>query len=278
MRLRPSPSSPEAGAYAGLSAALPKAIAGHAAGRRPRALSSKQRAGLLGRAAERVAEEARERGRRWLRDLDLIHKSGCRTKQQRWNALAALAEPMLARVDLATLALGWLDESGAFRLNRQRGLAEDSGLSESCVSRTLAALEKAKYVRRRFRRIYQHGKQWITRVTIHLRPCFFIHLGLGHELAKARTLKKNKREAFLRGVKARQQQSAIQEMGDAAQRRQSHNRAKAVRAAKVVKLEDAKRLERERLMAEAVHQLAVEKPDLSPSQLRAILERRFPPA
>lgn len=275
MRVSPPAHSPEAGAYAGLQA---PAFAGPAAGRRPRALSEKQRAGVLGLAAARVAEEAKERGRRWLRRLDTIHASGCRTKRQRWEALAALAEPLLARLDLATLALGWLDNNGAFRLNRQRGLADDSGLSESCVSRTLSALEAAQYVRRKVRRIYHNGQRWITRVTIHLRPRFFIDLGLGHQLAEERSRKKARREVHLRDVKARQQREAIQELGDAAMRKQSHRKAQAVRQAKVVKIEEARALDRNRLMAEAFHQLAVDNPELSPAEIRAELERRFPPA
>lgn len=189
-----------------------------------------------------------------------------------------MAEPLLARLDLATLALGWLDENGAFRLNRQRGLAEDTGLAECRVSRTLSALEAAGYVRRRVRRIFKHGLRWITRVTIHLRPRFFIDLGLGHQLAEARTRKKAQRESMLRGVKARQQEVAIKELGGAAQRRQSHRQAQAVRKARVVKLAEAREIDRQRLMAEAAHQLAVDNPDLSPSDLRALLERRFPPA
>ncbi|WPP47723.1 hypothetical protein [Pseudomonas sp. AN-1] len=233
---------------------------------------------MLGLAAARVAEEAKERGRRWLRRLDTIHASGCRTKRQRWEALAALAEPLLARLDLATLALGWLDNNGAFRLNRQRGLADDSGLSESCVSRTLSALEAAQYVRRKVRRIYHNGQRWITRVTIHLRPRFFIDLGLGHQLAEERSRKKARREVHLRDVKARQQREAIQELGDAAMRKQSHRKAQAVRQAKVVKIEEARALDRNRLMAEAFHQLAVDNPELSPAEIRAELERRFPPA
>lgn len=277
MRIKPPSSSPEAAAYAGLAAPLPAAVAGHAAGRRPRALSEKQRTGLLGTAAARVAEEARERKRRYLRRLDTIHASGCRTKRQRWDALAALAEPLLARLDLATLALGWLDDNGAFRLNRQRGLAEDTGLSECRVSRTLSALEAAGYVRRRVRRIYRNGQQWVTRVTIHLRPRFFIDLGLGHQLAEARTRKKAQREVHLRNVKARQQQAAIQELGDAQQRRQSHRKAQAVRADKVVKISEARELDRGRDEAALVHQLAVDNPDWSPSDIRAELERRRPP-
>jgi hypothetical protein len=274
MRVSPAAHSPEAGAYAGLQA---PAFAGPAAGRRPRVLSEKQRKGVLGLAAERIAEEANKRGQRWLRRLDTIHASGCRTKRQRWEALAAMAEPMLARLDLATLALGWLDNNGAFRLNRQRGLAEDSGLSESCVSRTLSALEAAQYVRRKVRRIYHNGQRWITRVTIHLRPKFFMDLGLSHKLAEERTRKKAQRAKHLRGVKERQKKEAIQEMGDAAVRKQS-----------ILNRETRQKVEAERLEAERnraisvtrqldtsklIEQISAEHPDKSPTEHIALLKR-----
>lgn len=275
MRVPPPAHSPEAGAYAGLQA---PAFAGPAAGRRPRALSEKQRAGVLGLAAARVAEEAKERGRRWLRRLDTIHASGCRTKRQRWEALAALAEPLLARLDLATLALGWLDNNGAFRLNRQRGLADDSGLSESCVSRTLSALEAAQYVRRKVRRIYHNGQRWITRVTIHLRPRFFIDLGLGHQLAEERSRKKARREVHLRDVKARQQREAIQEMGDKAVRKQSHRQAQAARDQFRRMAEKARAEQRERDKSAYINKLAVDNPGWSRGEIIAEAERRFPPA
>lgn len=276
MRLKPSPSSPDAGAYAGLSAA--PALAGHAAGRRPRGLSEKQRKqlSLLGTAADRVAEEARDRGRRWLRRLDTIHISGCRTKQQRWTSLAALVEPMLARLDLATLCLGWLDDNGAFRLNRQRGLAEDSGLSECRVSRTLTALEAAHYARRKVRRIYKNGTHWVTRVTIHIRPQFFIDLGLGHLLAEARTAKRKQREKKLADVGARLQQSALNEIADKAAKKHSHKQGQAVRRAKVVTLEKVREQERERQRGALFQQLAVDNPDLSREQIVALVDKHLP--
>lgn len=277
MRLKPSSFTPEAGAYAGLQAAPLAEFAGHAAGRRPRGLSEKQQQNrLLGQTAFRVAEEARDRKRRYLRRLDKIHASGCRTKQQRWDALATLIGPMLARVDVATLVLGWLDADGQFRLNRQRGLAEDTGLTESRVSRTLSALEAAGYVRRKLRRIYQHGQRWITRVMIHLRPRFFTDLGLGYQLATERTAKKKRRDKALAGTKARQQTERLNELARAQQKRQSHAKAQGVRRAKVVKLQDARDLDMQRVKAEAFHQLAIEHPDLSPGQLRELLDSLMP--
>lgn len=174
-------------------------------------LTDKQRRTFLGQAVTRIQEEARTRAGRYLRQLDRIHASGCRTKQQRWNALATLAEPILRRLDLATLILGWLDADGQFRLNRQRGLAEDGALSDSCVSRTLSALEAAGYVRRKQRRLFKDGQRWITRTMIHIRRRFFIDLGLGHLLAEAYQRSRKRRNATLNSVQQRAMQARLAE-------------------------------------------------------------------
>lgn len=275
------PGTPESGVYAELTPHAPAAPyqpAGHAAGRRPRSLSDKQRATFLGQAVARVNEEARTRAGRWIRRLDTIHKSGVRTKQQRWDALAAMAEPIFARVDLATLCLGWLDDSGAFRLNRQRGLAHDGDLTECRVSRTLADLERAGYVRRRVRRIFKNGQHWVSRVTIHLRPRFFIDLGLGHKLAEARTAKKIVREKRLREIAARRQQSALQELTDRQQRRESHRRAEGARQSSAVAQANVRRIDAARARVEALTALVAQHPDKSRAELVAMLDRLHPPA
>lgn len=275
------PGTPESGVYAELTPHAPAAAyqpAGHAAGRRPRSLSDKQRATFLGLAVARVNEEARTRSGRWIRRLDTIHKSGVRTKQQRWDALAAMAEPIFARVDLATLCLGWLDDSGAFRLNRQRGLAHDGDLTECRVSRTLADLERAGYVRRRVRRIFKNGQHWVSRVTIHLRPRFFIDLGLGHKLAEARTAKKIVREKRLREIAARRQQSALQELTDRQQRRESHRRAEGARQSSAVAQANVRRIDAARARVEALTALVAQHPDKSRAELVAMLDRLHPPA
>lgn len=272
------PGDPDSGVYAALQpAARPVRYSGHEAGRRPRALSEKQRKTFLGTAVVRIAEEAKDRNRRWLRRLDTMHASGSRTHQQRYNALAALAEPLFARVDLATLCLGWLDDRGAFRLNRQRPLAQDSGLSECCVSRTLTALEKCGYIRRKLRRIYQNGQRWITRVTIHLRPAFFIDLGLGHHMAAARTAKKIQRRKRLRDIATVQQQEALQELADQQMRRQSHRKAEGKRAANVASLDAARKLDALRRKAGGMAELSRLYPALSPQQIAALYDQQNPP-
>lgn len=272
------PGSPETGVYAELREPAPsKPLAGPGADRHPRRLSDKQRATFLGTAAARVIEEASSRDGRWLRRLDDIHRSGCRTKQQRWTALAAMAEPILARLDLATMALGWMDSRGAFRLNRQRGIAYDGGLTECRVSRTLADLEAARYVRRKVRRIFYNGRAWITRVTIHLRPQFFIDLGLGHMLAQARTAKKHARAKKLREIGAQQQQGALQELADKQQRRESHRRAEGARQARAEQQAKVARIDDARDRAARLVELAMQHPGKTRDEVVALLDKLHPP-
>ncbi|MFG0501123.1 hypothetical protein ACF8GD_00450 [Pseudomonas putida] len=200
--------------------------------RRLRGLSTKQQLafdGLLSKALYRVQEEAEKREAKYLRRFDDINATGCRTYQQRWDALARMMGPMLARLNLATMVLGYLNEKGHFRLNRQRGLAEDSGVAEWTVSRVLTDLEEAKYIRRKFRRIFHNGKQWITRVTINVRPRFFIDLGLGHLLAEARNKAHGEWENALKAVKAAQRKHIAKEEADKIMRKQSHEAAKRSR-------------------------------------------------
>ncbi|NMZ37092.1 hypothetical protein [Pseudomonas proteolytica] len=227
------PGSPESAVYNGLSAVQTKAppkrlkrVDRSQQKRRPRALTESQRATFLGIAAERVKAEAQGRTCKWLRPFDCYQTSGYRTNQTRWDSLAEIIEPILARLDIATLVLGYIDKkTGDFHLNRQRGLAEDTSLQEWTVSRLLKSLEDAKYIKRKMRRIYHNGKYWITRVTINVRPRFFIDLGLGYQLAEARTQKKNKRDQLLMNLGKRRVASLVKEAGERQVRKQSHDNA-----------------------------------------------------
>jgi DNA-binding MarR family transcriptional regulator len=242
--------------------------------RNPGKLSEKQAQTFLGEAARRICTEAKTRAGRWLRRLDRIHKSGCRTKQQRWDALAALAESLMSRVDLATLVLGWMDSNGQFRLNRQRRLVDDGGLTDSRVSRTLTALEEAGYVRRKQRRLYQDGKRWATRTMIHLRPRLFIDLGLGHLLAAARTRKKHERTRKLGAVRQRLQIVALQELTDHHHKQQRKRAAQAregrVLAAHHAELSVASR----RRQAVSLLELKEQYPDLSDQDILTLLRQQ----
>ena len=231
------PGSPESAVYNGLSVVQTKAPAKRlkrvdrtAQKRRPRALTESQRQTFLGTAAERVREEAQSRKCKWLRPFDCYQHSGYRTNQTRWDSLAEIIEPILARLDIATLVLGWIDkDTGDFHLNRQRGLAEDTSLQEWTVSRLLKALEAANYIKRKMRRICHNGRYWITRVTLNIRPRFFIDLGLGHQLAEARTQKKAKRDQLLIGLGKKRATALVKQAGERQIRKQSHDIAQRKR-------------------------------------------------
>lgn len=229
-------SSPASAAYNGLSVVPTKAppkrlkrVDRSEQPRRPRSLTDAQRRTFLGTAAERVREEAKDRQCKWLRDFDVYQASGYRTSQKRWDSLAELIEPILARLDVATMVLGYLDKAGEFRLNRQRGLAEDTTLQEWTVSRLMGALEASKMVYRKMRRICFNGRFWITRVTINVRPRFFIQLGLGYQLAEARTQKKAKRNQLLATFGKQRADALISNAADREARKSSHLKAQASR-------------------------------------------------
>jgi hypothetical protein len=202
--------SPEAGFYAAVSLQSSKPLPD--IGKTNLAtLSQKQLKTFLGEAAKRIKVEASERKGRWLRNLDRVHKSGRRVRQESWNKLAAIIEPLLARLDMATMTLGWLDEDGQFHLNLQGRIAVDADLTQCGLSRLLKLLELAKYIRREQKRLFHDGKQWITRTMIIVRSRMFIELGLAHQLAQARTRKKEKRCLKLKEIQRREQQQTLQQ-------------------------------------------------------------------
>lgn len=254
----------------------PNALSGHEAGYRPRALSDKQRRyPIIGQTVERVREEVKYRKRKYLRRLDTIHLSGSRTHQQTWTAVGSLIEPIMARLDLSTLCLGWMDKDGVFRLNRQRGLAEDSGLTECRVSRTLAALEAARYIRRKFHKLYKNG-QWVTRVTIRILPRFFIDLGLGHLLSQARKCKQEARREKMAKTQATQAQEKVVQISDAAIRKESHIKAQARGRIQRSEAERAEMQRMQRLRSEEAFNLRADYPELTDQQIIALVKQKYP--
>lgn len=112
-----------------------------------------------------------------------------RTRIEVYQALEAISSPMLARYDLATGILGWLDESGAFHLSNQGALARDSRLTPSIVNRLFKRLSAVGYVRRRIELVSgrANGERFIrTRVLIHFTDLFWRHLrlSLAHGFAR----------------------------------------------------------------------------------------------
>ena len=230
-------------------------------------LSEDQRRTFLGEAARRVKVEASERKGRWLRSLDCVHLSGRRVRQEVWSKLAAIAEPMMARVDIATMVLGWMDNEGQFHLNLQNGIAVDAEIHQCALSRVLKRLEKARYIRREQKRLFHDGKRWITRTMIILRPRLFIELGLAHQLAKARERKKEKRRLKLKEIQRRAQQKALQQ-AEAAMAKQARRRDFQTRERIAIEnRQNEQQVELNRRRAELAVQLHQQNPSLTGSAL-----------
>lgn len=282
--------SPSSAVYAALDASLdapdgPAALppfkkvlpaVGHQVVRRPRQLSAKQAKTFLGEAVKRIKAEAYERSGKYLRCLDTVHLGGGRTRAERWQALAAVAEPLLARLDIATGVLGYLDNSGQFRLNRQNGLAEDAGISPSRLCRLLKALEKAKYTLRKIKRLYRNGKRWVCRITIYVRPRFFIDLGLGFLHAASRTAKAKAFVKKRRQAQAVQQQALLDDMAAAHDRRMSHRNAEAGRAESRKAAEHTSKIQAMQHKAGLLSDLAKAHPGKGHTEIMALYHQLHP--
>lgn len=279
--------SPGSAVYAALDAALDAPAqqppfkkvlppVGHQVVRRPRKLSEKQAKTFLGEAVKRIKGEACDRSGKYLRCLDTVHQAGGRTRAERWQALAAIAEPLLARLDIATGVLGYLDNHGQFRLNRQNGLAEDAGISPSRLCRLLKALEKAKYTLRKIKRLYRNGQRWVCRITIYVRPRFFIDLGLGFLHAASRSAKAKAYLKKRRQAQAVQQQALLDDVAAAHDRRMSHRTAEAGRAETLKAAANSSRIHAMQHKAGVLSALAKANPGKAHADLMALYHQLHP--
>lgn len=279
--------SPASAVYAALDAALDAPATpppfkkvlppvGHQSVRRPRRLSAKQAATFLGDAVKRIQAEACDRSGKYLRSLDTVHEAGGRTRAERWQALAAIAEPLLARLDIATGCLGYLDAQGQFRLNRQNGMAEDAGISPTRLCRLLKALEKAKYTLRKIKRLYRNGKRWVCRITIYVRPRFFIDLGLGFQHAASRTAKAKAYLKKRRQAQAVQQQALLDDVAAAHDRRMSHRQAEARRAESLKAAANTSKIQSMRDRAGILSELGKAHPDKGHAEIMALYHQLHP--
>ena len=278
--------SPRSGVYAGLAGSdavdppFPKcSIQGapkHHSVRRLNKLSEKQSRTFLGEALKRICAEASDRSGRYLRGIDTIHEGGSRTRAERWQALGAIAEPLLCRLDLATGVLGYLDNNGQFQLSRQNRIALDAGITPVRLSRLLKTLEKAKYTLRKIKRLYKDGKKWVCRITIYLRHSFFHDLGLGMQHAVARTAKAKTYLKKKRLADHNDQQARLQALADAQARRASHRQAEGAREKSKVAAANTGRIEAMRQKAADVTRLKTENPQLTDSEVTALYRRLNP--
>lgn len=143
----------------------------------------------------------------------LLYKSasGRETRSEIYKAIEASAEPILSRLDVATGVLGWLDSKGTFRLNTQRGIAEDSGLSASSFNRLINAFSEAGYVQKDSEKIRvidrENGIPLIrTRSLIRFTTLFFRHLNISAPYGRARRYSRKRRKRLLADIRLHEAQ------------------------------------------------------------------------
>jgi hypothetical protein len=113
----------------------------------------------------------------------------------------------LLRLDLATGVLGYIDAAnGRFVLNTQRGISEDSGVSEAVLSRLFATMDSAGYVYRRIERVRlddvdDNGLHLVrTRVLVRFTKLFWADLGLRYVYERVQNAAKKRRDVELREI------------------------------------------------------------------------------
>jgi len=172
----------------------------------PKYLTEKQLKNPLIRAAhQRLGNLVSLRGK-YLRRLDTVNGDR-RTRLEKFVAIERVEEQLLVRLDLATGVLGYIDAAnGRFVLNIQRGIAEDSGISEAVLSRLLGTMESAGYIYRRIERIRldevdDNGLHLVrTRVLVRFTKLFWADLGLSYVYERVQNAAKKRREAELRAI------------------------------------------------------------------------------
>jgi len=198
------------------------------------------------------------------------------TRIEAYHNLAAVADPMLARLDLATGVLGWLDEGGNFRLNNQKNLAHDAGLAPACLNRLFKLLEGANYLTRRVERIAvrEHGIQLVrTRVMIRFTDLFWRHLQMSFVHTMARKAARKRRLRKLHALELAKAQTANTPA------RRSNPRGQGGAAAalngrlrvRTAPLDDS-RMPEQLLRHEILLRLKIENPSLPAAELNAMAD------
>lgn len=172
----------------------------------PRHLTEQQLKNPLIRSAhQRLSNIVSLRGK-YLRRLDTVNGDR-RTRLEKFVSIERVAEQLLVRLDLATGVLGYIDAAnGRFVLNTQRGIAEDSGISETVLSRLLSTFDSAGYIYRRIERIRldevdDNGLHMVrTRVLVRFTKLFWADLGLSYVYERVQNSAKKRRDEELREI------------------------------------------------------------------------------
>jgi len=209
----------------------------------------------------------------------LMHANGNEriTRVEVYKNLAAVAEPILVRLDLATGVLGWLDETGNFRLNNQKGLAHDAGLRPATLNRLFKLLEKTGYLTRRLERIavHEHGTQLVrTRVMIRFTDLFWRHLRLSLAHTLSRKAARKKRLRTLHALELAKAQTARTQARRSNPRGQGRTAAVALNGklrVRTAPLDDS-RMPEQLLRHEILLRLKSEHPSLPAAELHAMAD------
>lgn len=158
---------------------------------------------LIRSAFDRLSNAEKYRGK-YLRRLDTVNGDR-RTRSEKYQAVQAVAEPLLVRLDIPTSVLGYLDvDDGRFVLNVQCHIAHEGGISAPALSRLFKTLEEAGYVYRRIERVRleekdDNGLHLVrTRVLVRFTRLFWQDLGLLYVFDRVQNSARKKREVQLR--------------------------------------------------------------------------------
>lgn len=208
----------------------------------------------------------------------LLYKSdtGRETRSEVYESLSLSAEPILARLDLATGVLGWVDNQGMFRLNNQKGIAKDAGITTSSFNRLITALSECGYIHKRSEKINVKDRQYgtllvRTRVFIRFTDLFFRHLQLSFKYGLARKSARKRRTKQLNAL------LVINMQNEASNVRSKQITAKKKEAFKIKQAtnDELREQNKARLKAERMHEIACQRPDITPAQMRQILDSEF---
>lgn len=266
-----NPATPSAAIYAQPSSA--PADQSTAAAWPKRQLSEKQLRIPFFRAALSTMQAAGECRRSLLPRLLYRSASGRKTRTEIYDSLKSAAEPMLARFDLATGVLGWLDGQGNFRLNNQKGIAKDAGLTTSSFNRLISVLTECGYAQKRTAKISVKDKSLgiylvRTRVLIRLTGLFFRHLGLSLRYGLARKSARKRRLRLLSQIERQRLQAATDEL----KRKRATAKRQAEHEARQQVNDEYRDLSAERDRQARALEIKMENPQMTSAQIYALID------
>lgn len=180
-------------------------------GRKPRRLSAKQLAHPFLAAASNALALIVYKRDELLPNIRYKANSGRKTRLEVYEALQASGQALLARYDIATGMIGWLDNKGNFRLNTQKGIAKDANLSESAFNRLINMLCDCKYAQKTTKKVSAKdmslGVRYVrTESCVRLTSLFFRHLNISTYYVRAKKAAVARRSRLLSDISVHEAQ------------------------------------------------------------------------